>query len=71
MDMVALFALLIDLCVKQNAMISALQRKGYLSLAEVNENLPSSLQGVQVHLDSAKKHYAQLVLSLQGSGSFK
>jgi len=68
MDTVALFALLIDLCVKQDAIITALQKKGYLSLAEVSENLPSSLQKVQVHVDAAKKHYAQLVLSLKGSG---
>jgi hypothetical protein len=69
MDTVALFALLIDLSVKQDAMIAALQKKGILSLAEVNEELPSSLQKVQVHVDAAKKHYSQLVLSLKGRES--
>ena len=69
MDTVALFALLIDLSIKQDAMITALQKKGILSLAEVNEELPASLQKVQVHVDAAKKHYSQLVLSLKGRES--
>jgi DNA-binding Lrp family transcriptional regulator len=67
MDTVALFALLIDLSMKQDAILTALQKKGVISFEEVNEELPISLEAVQARVDAAKQHYGKIVRSLRAS----